>query len=339
MRADAEALTCQTRRRLMALGALTAFAFGTPGVAATTESGAYPSRPITIVVGGPPAGGTDFIARLVADNLARDLKQSVVVENRAGASGLIGAKHVQKAAPDGYTFLMGQAATHAILPALQSQPAYDAVKDFTPISLVATAPEVLVVASDSPLKSVADYIDYAKQHPGKVSYGTPGVGQPQHILGERFAKATSTDLLHVPYNGSGPALTDLVGGRLVSMFVTPGAVMPFIRDGRVRALAVSSKERSALMPDVPTLAESGVQNADQTGWFALFAPAGLADDRRLAMEKAVMKVLANPEVKQKLTGAYVEPGTISPADFAAFHQGEVSAFSDIVGGLKLQLNN
>jgi tripartite-type tricarboxylate transporter receptor subunit TctC len=339
MKFNTEAFTDQTRRRLTALMALMTFAIGTPCVAAAPEAASYPSRPITIVVGGPPAGGTDFIARLVADSLARDLKQSVVVENRAGASGLIGAKHVQKAAPDGYTFLMGQAATHAILPALQSQPAYNAVKDFTPISLVATAPEVLVVANDSPIKSVADYINYAKKYPGQVSYGTPGVGQPQHILGARFANATGTDLLHVPYNGSGPALTDLVGGRLVSMFVTPGAVMPFIRDGRVRALAVSSKARSALMPDVPTLVESGVQNVDQTGWFALFAPAGLSADRQRTMEAAVTKVLANPEVKQKLTGAYVEPGTISPADFATFHQGEVAAFSDIVGGLKLQLNN
>jgi len=324
---------------LQPMGALVLVVVATAqtALAQSASSNAYPTRPITIVVGGPPAGGTDFIARLLADHLSRDLGQSVVVENRAGASGLIGAKHVLKSAPDGYTFLMGQAATHAILPALQREPAYDPVRDFTPVSLVATAPEVLVVASDSPIRSVADYIDFAKKHPGKMTYGTPGIGQPQHVLGERFAKSSGTELLHVPYNGSGPGLTDLVGGRLISMFVTPGAVVPFIRDGRVRALAVSSRKRFALLPDVPTLEESGVSATAQEGWFGLFAPAGLADERRQVIEAAVVRALRNEEVRQKLTGANVEPRGTTSAEFAQFHRNEVAAFHSIVQSLKLEV--
>lgn len=330
---------CSLIRRRVITGAMAATAIGlTLGTVKTAYATSYPERAVTIVVAGPPAGGTDFLARLVADYLARDLKQSVVVENRAGASGLIGTKYVRQVEPDGYTFLMGHAATNAILPLVHTQKTYDPIKDFTPIGLIATAPEVLVVATDSPIKSVAEYVEYARKHPGNVSYGTPGLGQPQHILGERFMDATKTELLHIPYNGSGPALTDLVGGRLTSMFVTPGAVMPFVRDGRVRALAVSSPERSALLPDVPTLQESGIPGLAQLGWFALFAPAGLPQDRQKVVEAAIARVLANPEVTTKMTSSYVEPGNANAAEFSAFQASEVEGFRSIVNRLKITLN-
>lgn len=332
---------CWTRsgaRRHFLRNAIALGIFGASlGSFAAAHAAAYPDRAVTIVVGGPPAGGTDFIARLLADYLARDIKQSVVVENRAGASGLIGTKHVLQAAPDGYTFLMGHAATNAILPWVHRRKTYDPVADFTPISLVAIAPEVLVVASDSPIKSVADYIDYARQHPGQVSYGTPGFGQPQHIVGERFMDAAQIKLLHVPYNGSGPALTDLVGGRLSSMFVTPGAVMPFIRDARVRALAVSSAVRSPLLPDVPTFQETGVADVAQVGWFGLFAPADLPAERKQTFEAAVIRVMANPEVRAKLAAAYVEPKGTSAAEFARFQAAEVADFKNIIERLNVKL--
>lgn len=308
-------------------------------VSATAHAQSYPDQAVKIVVAGPPAGGTDFLARLVADYLARDLKKSVVVENRAGASGLIGTKYVRQEPADGYTFLMGHAATNAILPLIHTQKTYDPVADFTPISLVATAPEVLVVASDSPIENVADYIEYARKQRDQVSYGTPGLGQPQHVLGERFMAATDTQLLHVPYNGSGPALTDLVGGRITSMFVTPGAVMPFIRDGRVRALAVSSAQRSSLLPDVPTLEEAGVKGVTQLGWFGIFAPAGLPEERKKIIEAAVNRVLADPEVRKKIAGAYVEPKGTSAAEFANFQLAQVQEFKGIVDSLGIKLKN
>lgn len=320
---------------VMVVTALTA----TVGLWGNVQAAAYPERAIKIVVAGPPAGGTDFLARLVADYLARDLKQAVVVENRAGASGLIGTKYVRQEPADGYTFLMGHAATNAILPLVHTQETYDPVKDFTPISLVATAPEILVVANDSPIKNVADYIEQARNKPDQISYGTPGMGQPQHILGERFMGQTQTKLLHVPYNGSGPAVTDLVGGRLTSMFVTPGAIMPLIRDGRVRALAVSSSERSALLPEVPTLEESGVKGVTQVGWFGLFAPAGLPEDRKKIFEAAVNRVLAKPEVRTKIAGAFVEPRGTSADEFTSFQTAQVMEFKSIVDGLNIKLSN
>lgn len=327
------------RRNLLVSACAVASLGLTVGLVGTTQAQEYPDRAIKIVVAGPPAGGTDFLARLVADYLARDLDKAVVVENRAGASGLIGTKYVRQEAPDGYTFLMGHAATNAILPLVHTQETYDPIKDFTPISLIATAPEVLVVSSDSPIKSVADYVAQAREQPDQISYGTPGLGQPQHIVGERFMAATKTKLLHIPYNGSGPALTDLVGGRITSMFVTPGAVMPFIRDGRVRALAVSSGERSALLPDVPTLEEEGVEGVTQLGWFGLFAPAGLAEDRKQIFEAAVTRVMASAEVRQKIAGAYVEPEGTSADEFAAFQGAQVQEFKQIVDSLNLKLTD
>lgn len=330
----------EARRRNFLIG-VCAVAALSPAIGICGPGGGqtYPNRAIKIVVAGPPAGGTDFLARLVADYLARDLKVPVVVENRAGASGLIGTKYVRQEAPDGYTFLMGHAATNAILPLVHSRETYDPINDFMPISLVATAPEVLVVASESPIKTVSDYIAYARKQPDQVSYGTPGLGQPQHIVGERLMAATNTRLLHIPYNGSGPALTDLVGGRITSMLVTPGAVMPFIRDGRVRALAVSSHERSILLPEVPTLEEEGVKGLSQLGWFSLFAPAGLPEDRKGIVEAAVMRVMKDSDVRKKMAGSYVEPKGTSAAELAAFQQAQVREFKNIIQALGIKLSD
>lgn len=298
----------------------------------------YPERTIKIVVAGPPAGGTDYLTRLIGEKLSGALSQTVMVENRAGASGLIGTKYVKQEKPDGYTLLMGHAATNAILPLIHKQPTYDPVNDFTPISLVATAPEVLVVANASPIRSVADLIEMARQKPGEVSYGTPGVGQPQHVLAERFSKQASINLLHIPYNGSGPGLNDLIGGRLTSMFVTPGAVMPFIRDGRVRALAVSSSERSKLLPEVPTLEEAGLIGLHQIGWFGVFSPAHLPDSIVTVLNRSIKNVLADPKVQAQVTASYLEPVGSTSEAFAEFQIGEVAKFKKIIQDLQLNIN-
>ena len=291
---------------------------------------AFPDRPVKLVVAGPPAGGTDFLARLVADELSQAWKQPVVVENRAGASGLIGTRFVQTAPPDGYTLILGHAATHAIVPALHQPPPYDPIANFTPISLVATAPDLLVVAADSPDRSVADLIARARAKPGSVTYGSPGIGLPQHLLGHRLAQVAGVGLLHVPYKGSNPALTELVGGQLQSMFVTSGAVMPFIKTGRVRALAVNSARRMPDLPAVPTFAELGMPQLQQAGWFGVFGPAGMAPDVVAAINAAIAKIVTLPQVRAKMATQYFDPVGGSPEQFAAFHREEVKRWTAIV---------
>jgi tripartite-type tricarboxylate transporter receptor subunit TctC len=311
-------------RVLRAICALALFA------GALAAHAAFPEKAVKLVVAGPPAGGTDFLARLVADELGQVWKQPVVVENRAGASGLIGTRFVQTAPPDGYTLILGHAATHAIVPALHQPAPYDPIANFTPISLVATAPDLLVVAADSPIRSVADLIARAKAKPGSVTYGSPGIGLPQHLLGHRLAQLAGVSMLHVPYKGSSPALTELMGGQLASMFVTSGAVMPFIKPGRVRAIAVNSARRVPDLPDVPTFAELGMPQLQQAGWFGVFGPAGVAPDVVAAINAAIAKVLAMPQVRAKMAAQYFEPVGGSAEQFAAFHREEVKRWAAIV---------
>lgn len=298
----------------------------------------YPARPIKIVVAGPPGGGTDFLARLLANKLSQAFKQSVIVENRPGASGLIGTKYVKQEKPDGYTLILGHAATHAILPLIHTEPTYDPIKDFTPISLIATAPEVLVVPQKSSIRTFADLVRLARERPGTATYGTPGIGQPQHILALRVMKQAGIDMLHVPYNGSSPAITDLLGGRLTSMFVTPPAVMSFIRAGQIRALAVSSQMRSKILPDVPTLEEAGLKGLYQIGWFGLFGPAHMSRPVVETLSKAVMKIMATDSVRRQISASYMEPEISSPAQFAAFQAAEVAKFKKIVKDANVKIN-
>jgi len=299
-------------------------------VAPAAALAAFPEKPVTIVVAGPPSGGTDFLARLVAEKLTSQWGQAVVVENRAGASGLIGTRHVLQSAPDGYTLIMGHSATHAIVPALYRPKPYDAVADFVPVSLIATAPEVLAVAADSPLRSVDDLLAQARAHPGAVTYGSPGVGLPQHLLGFRLGQIAGVRMQHVPYKGSSPALNDLIGGRLTAMVVTSAAVMPFIQDGRVRALAVNSSGRMSLLPDVPTFSELGMPQLTQVGWFGLFAPAGTPPAVVDAISRACMRAVARPDVQQKMHALYMDPVGSSAQDFSAFQRKEVEKWTGIV---------
>ncbi len=295
-----------------------------------TGLAAYPDKPVTIVVAGAPSGGTDFLARLVAEKLTAQWDEPVVVENRAGASGLIGTRHVLKSAADGYTLIMGHSATHAIVPAVYRPKPYDAIADFVPISLIATAPEILVVPADSPIRSVADLLARAKAQPKSVTYGSPGIGLPQHLLGFRLAQIAGVQMEHVPYKGSSPALNDLIGGRLTSMVVTSAAVMPFIKDGRVRALAVNSPERMATLPEVPTFNELGMPQLTQVGWYGLFAPAGTPRPVVDAIAQACMQAVTLPDVQQKLHALYMDPVGSSADDFAAFQRKEVDKWTGIV---------
>lgn len=298
--------------------------------AAPALAQSYPAKPVKFIVAGPPAGGTDYLTRLLADKLSEAWKQPVVVENRAGASGIIGTNFVKAAAADGYTIMMGHSATHAIVPAMHDPQPYDAVRDFTPVTLVATAPEVLVVAADSPIKTVQDLLATAKARPDELTYGSPGIGLPQHLLGYLLGKTAGVSIRHVPYKGSAPALTDLIGGRISMMFVTPPAVMPFIKDSRVRALAITSPQRSAALPNVPTLAELGMPNLSQSGWFGVFAPAHTPPQVVAKISGEIAKILALPEIRAKIDAQYAEPVGNTPEQFAAFHAQEVQKWAAIV---------
>jgi tripartite-type tricarboxylate transporter receptor subunit TctC len=291
----------------------------------------YPTKTVTIVVAGPPAGGTDTIARILAAELTQSLKQNVVVDNRAGAGGIIGSKYVAGATADGHTLLLGHVATNAIVPAVIKPRPYDPVGDFVAVGMVGTAPDLLVVSAKSGINSLADLLAKGKASPNSLSYGSPGVGLPQHIAGFSLAKASGVAMLHVPYRGSAPAATDLIGGQISMMFATPGAVVPFLKSGQLKAIAVTSAERSRFFPQVPTVVELGFPSVEETGWFGLFAPAGTPQSVIDALSSHLGQAIAKPAVRAKLEAMYLEPATDSSSQtFAGFVQAEVKKWAEIV---------
>jgi tripartite-type tricarboxylate transporter receptor subunit TctC len=298
-------------------------------VGAPVQANDWPARPVNIVVAGAPGGGTDAIARIVAVDLGKSLKQSFIVDNRSGASGIIGTKYVATAAPDGYTLLMGHVATNAIVPALVKPRPYDPVGDFVAIGIVGTAPDLLVVTAKSGINSVAELV--AKAKIGPVSYGSPGVGLPQHIAGFALGKAMGVSMQHVPYRGSAPAIVDLLGGQITMMFVTPGAAVAYLKSGQLKALAVTSHERSRFFPDVPSVAELGYPSVEETGWFGLFAPAltppAVADSLRRALAQAVNRA----DNRARFEALYLETAA-DPAtrNFAAFVQSESTRWAQVI---------
>ena len=307
-----------------------AAALALAAAAAAAPAATFPDRPVKLVVAGPPGGGTDFLARLIGDELSRMWKQPVVVDNRAGASGIVGTRFVQGSAPDGYTLMLGHSATHAIVPALHQPAPYDAVADFTPVSLVGTAPELLVVAAQSPVRSLADLVAQARAKPGSVTYASPGIGLPQHLLGHRLAQLAGVQMVHVPYKGSNPAVADLMGGQVSAMVATSGAVLPFIKSGRLRALAVNSTRRMSELPEVPTFDELGMPQLSQVGWFGVFGPRGVPADVVTTLNSAIVRVLAMPDVRAKMAAQFIDPVGSTAAQLAAFQGEEVKKWTAIV---------
>lgn len=269
----------------------------------------YPDHAIKLVVPFPAGGPTDIVARPLAQALGIALKQTVVVENRGGAGGSIGADLVAKSAPDGYTLLMGTVGTNAINGALYSKLPHDVVKDFTPVTLVASSPVVLVVNPRSPYKSVADYIAAARATAGGVAFGSAGAGTPGHLTGEMFATAAHVKLQHVPYKGSAPAISDLLGNQIPSMFDPIQALIPHIRGGKLRALAVSGTSRSPTLPDVPTFAEAGVKGVESRAWWAVFGPANLPTPVTARLQAEIQKIAESPDFRDKLAAIGVQTNT------------------------------
>src|SRR6187551_4065452 len=315
------------RRTLIAALAATPVALATRTALAQA---AYPSQPIRIVVPFPTGGATDIMARAAAQRLTEAWKAQVVVDNRPGAGGNIGSELVAKAPNDGYTLEMGTVGTHAINASLYAKMPYDHVKDFVPVVLVAAVPNVLVVTPSLPVNSVQELIAYIKANPGKVNFASSGNGTSIHLSGELFKVLTGVQITHVPYKGSAPALTDLLGGQVQMMFDNLPPSLPQIKAGKLRALAVTSSTRAPALPDVPTVAEAGLPGFEASSWFGVLAPAGTPPAIVAKLNAEIAKWLTTPEAKEKLAnvGANIASGT--PEDFARHIQAETAKWAKVV---------
>ena len=278
----------------------------------------YPSRPLRLIVPTAPGGGTDFTGRLVAAKLSESLGQQVVVENRGGGGGSVGADNAAKSTPDGYTLLLGSIATHAVNPALYKKLPYDHLKDFAPVSLIGTVPNAMVVHPSVPVKSMQEFIAYAKANPGKINYGSSGVGSPPHLSMELLRSMTGINLVHVPYKGAGPALADLLGGQMQAMCTSLAGLINFIKSGRVRALGVTTAKRNPQLPDVPTIVESGIPGYEVTIWYAVFAPVATPKAIVQKLNTEMVKALNSPEMKERMALQGMDPAPSTPAELTAF---------------------
>jgi len=299
-------------------------------ISPATAEDAWPSRPVTMVVPFPPGGGTDTGARWIAAELTKRWGQAVVVDNKPGAAGMIGAEAASRAKPDGYTIMMANAQVAAINPSLYKKMTYDADKAFAPISLVAELPLVLLVNSDLPVKSTRDFIDAAKAKPGELSYGSAGNGSSTHLAASLFESATGTKLMHVPYKGGGPAMQDLMAGQVKLTFLTVLESGPAIKSGRVRPIAVTSAQRSPAMPNLPTLAESGVPGYFSISWIGLLAPAGTPKAIVDKISKDVQDIVHSSEMKARFIEQGATPVGNTPAQFQALIDGEKARYKKII---------
>jgi tripartite-type tricarboxylate transporter receptor subunit TctC len=311
--------------RTLVHAALFAACLATPWLHAQT----WPAKPVTLVVPYPPGGSADILARLVGQKLGERLGQPVVVENKAGAGTAIGARAVANAAPDGYTLLLGTVSSQAINPAM-SKVGYDPTKGFVAVSPVAAIPFVLVANPSVPASSVADVIRMAKENPGKVAYASAGLGTSNHLAGAMLASDAHVELLHVPYKGSAPALNDVLGGRVPFMFDLIATSLPMLHSGRLKALAVTSRERSPLLPDVPTVIESGVPDYEVTAWFGVFAPAGTAPEVVNRLNADLTALLRAPDMQKRLRDLGAEPETASPEAYARYVRAEADKWGSVV---------
>ena len=290
----------------------------------------YPSKPIRFVVPYPPGGPLDTIARLLGQKVSEGVKQPVIVENKPGAGGNIGADFVAKSLADGHTILMGAVATHAINPTLYAKIPYDPVRDFAPITQVASTPNVLVVNPSLPVSSVAELITHAKANPGKLNFGSGSTGSAGHLAGELFNSLAGVQMTHIPYKGAAPAMQDLIGGQIHLMFDNLASSLTQVRAGRVKALAVTTAKRSSLAPELPTVAESGLAGFDISTWFGIFAPAGTPREAITRLHTEFTRALAAPDVREKMLNMGAEPVGNSPAEFAAFIRVEAEKYARVI---------
>ena len=322
--------------RTVVLGGLVAVMLCAQATSVAQTASSFPNQPIRMVVPYPPGGPTDITARVVAAEMSKTIGQNIVIDNRPGASGMIGSEMVTKSTPDGYTVL-ANASIHVINPSVYPDMRFDAIKDFVPITQLAQVPLVLVVPANSPIKSVKDLVEYAKANPGKVNFGSAGSASAQHLAGESFKIAAGIQMQHIPYKGSAPALTDLAGGQLQLMFDSMPSATPMINSGKLRAIAVTTTTRAKARPDLPTIAESGFPGFDISTWYAYWAPKGTPADVVEKLAASAAQALKNPEVIAKYEAMGAEPVCSTPAQFAAYVESEAKKWNDIVkkSGAKL----
>lgn len=307
--------------------ALLAVLCAVAGVVQAADS--YPQRPIRMIVAYPPGGGTDQVGRVMAEQLSQTLGQQVVVDNRGGATGNIGTELAARAVPDGHTLLMGNVAPNAVNVSLFKKLAFDPVKDFSPVSLVAITPNILVAHPSVPVKSIGDLISLAKAKPGALNFPSAGVGSSSHLAGELLKSLAGIDMVHIPFKGGGPAMVATISGEVQIMFATMPAAMPHVKSGKVRPVAVTTAKRSQAMPDLPTVAEAGVKGYDAATWYGLLAPAGTPKPIVDRLHADVVKILAGP-ARQRLEAQGFEPDGGTPAAFAAYIKSEIAKWAKVI---------
>ena len=315
---------------------LLAAAFGLTFALSALAQG-FPNKPVTIVVGFEPGGGTDTTARILQKPLGDQLGQQIVVENRAGAGGNIAVDYVAKSAPDGYMLVLANVGALAVNPHILKTP-YDPLKDLTPISMAAVFANVLVVQPSLPVKTVADFVKLAREKQDGVTYASSGIGGAGHLAGELLKGMAKANLVHVPYKGGGPAMQGFLGGQVDSFFATPISSISQIRSGKARAIATTGAKRATLMPDVPTVAESGYPGYEALNWYGLLGPAGMPKDVVERLNREIVKALANPEAVAQMNKTGVEPQSSSPAEFGRYIEREYQTWGRVVkqAGIKAQ---
>jgi tripartite-type tricarboxylate transporter receptor subunit TctC len=298
----------------------------------------FPERPVKIVVPFPAGGTTDILARQVAAALQQRWHQAIIVDNRPGASGTIASDQLARTAPDGYT-LMITATHHVINPGLYKSLKYDTRTAFTPLAEIASVPNVLVANPSFPAKNFQEFLTYVKAHPGTVNFGSSGTGGANHLSGELLKSMAHIDIVHIPYKGAAPALNDLLGGTISIMFDSVPGVLPNIKAGKLRPLAVTSLKRSSALPDVPTIDESGVKGFEATAWFGLYGPGHMAPELQQAISSAVLEVLRSQAIRDQFAQQGVEPGAMSQPQFASFVDAEITKWSKVTAAAKVTIDN
>ncbi|MES2635320.1 MAG: tripartite tricarboxylate transporter substrate binding protein [Pseudomonadota bacterium] len=323
------------KRRHLLQAAASAIAL--PHIGQLAHAQAWPTKPIRYIVPVAAGGGNDMIARVVTDRWGKLLGQSFAVDNQSGGGGVVACQITSRAAPDGYTLLQGYVATHGTTPATR-RVTYDAIKDFTPIGMIGATPNVLAIHSSVPANNVKEFIDYVKRSPGKVNYGSAGAGSLTHLTMELFKQETGLFMLHIPYRGIAPAINDLLGGSTQAMFPGLAAALPHLRSGRMRALAVTGKQRSPQLKDVPTMEEIGFKGFDAMQWYGSVGPANMPADIVKRLNETQVAVLKSPDLAEKLAGEAVEPWPMSPEQFGQYIKSEISRWTALAKARKIQLD-
>jgi tripartite-type tricarboxylate transporter receptor subunit TctC len=325
--------------RLLKNAALAATLLGTlAAIPAAAQTSGYPSKVIKLISPFSAGGTNDYLSRAIARKLEGSLGKSVIVENRTGANGMIGADYVAKNPGDAHLLFMGNGATHGVNTTLYPKIPYDAVKDFTPISMVGVVPIVLIVNASLPIKSIPELLAYAKAHPGTMSFGSSGLGGTGHITGEKFKQLTGMDVIHAPYKGDAPAVTDVLGGQIPLAFISTTSVIPYLKSGRMRVLAVANAKRSPSIPDVPTFAEAGIKDMEFATWYAVMAPAGIPKEVVSRLNADISKALDSADLKQGFATQGAEPTKSSPEELGAFVKSEIAKYAKVIKELGIRVD-